>query len=106
MGKSMQKGKAGDADAAYKRAQNNYEQAKKMCARLKKEGEEVPGEGEKDFSAPGAFKPPGLRAARERDAAKKELDKRKAVWEKAAAPNVSKQERLNELSEKIKDIQQ
>lgn len=104
--KSMEKGKAGDAETSFRRAQNNYEQAKKLCARLKKEGEDVPSEGDKDFAAPGAFKPPGYRAAKDRDLAKKDFDKRKAVWEKASAPNASKQERLDELKEKIKEIQQ
>merc|ERR1712232_889464 len=93
------------AEMAYKKAERNYEEAKKLCARLKKDGEEVPAEGERDFAAPGAFKPPGVRAAKDRDAAKKELEKRKAVWQKAAGPNVAKQERLNELKEKIKEIQ-
>merc|ERR1719442_245271 len=99
-------GKAGDVEIVYKRAQKAYDDAKKECARLKKEGEEVPDEGEKDLSAPGAFKSLGLRAALARDAAKQQLAKAKVAWEKAAAPSSAKEERLKALKDKIKEIQQ
>jgi len=99
-------GKAGDVEIVYKRAQKAYDDAKKECARLKKQGEEVPDEGEKDLSASGAFKPPGLRAALARDAAKQQLAKARAAWEKAAAPSSAKEERLKALKDNIKEIQQ
>merc|ERR1719223_139478 len=99
---SSVKGKAGGVEAAYNRALKNYEEAQKMCVRLKKEGEEVPDEGEKDFSAPGAYKPPGVRAAKARDAAKQELARTKAAFGKAAGPVAAKEERLKELKDKMK----
>merc|ERR1712107_816237 len=104
--KSMKNGKTGDAEMKFKRAQKNYDEAKKLCARLKKEGEEVPDEGEKDVSAPGAWKPPGLRAAKARDTAKQELMKTKALFEKIMAPAAAKEERLQALKEKMKAIEQ
>merc|ERR1712187_133705 len=104
--KSMKNGKVGDAEIKLKRAQNAYDEAKKLCARLKKEGEDVPDEGEKDVSAPGAWKAPGLRAAKARDAAKEELRKAKAAWDKLAVPAAAKEERLKALKEKMKGIEQ
>merc|ERR1712107_154460 len=103
---SMKNGKSGDAEMKFNRAQKTYDEAKKLCARLKKEGEEVPDEGEKDVSAPGAWKPPGLRAAKARDAAKQELMKAKALFEKIMAPAAAKEERLQALKEKMKAIEQ
>merc|ERR1712187_477212 len=54
IGKS--KSRTGDVETSFKRAQNNYEDAKKLCAKLKKEGEEVPEEGVNDLSAKAAWK--------------------------------------------------
>merc|ERR1712176_737382 len=102
----MKNSKAGDAEMKFNRAQKAYDEAKKLCARLKKEGEHVPEEGEKDVSAPGAYKPPGLRAAKARDAAKQELTKMKAAFEKLLGPAAAKEERLKALKEKMKNIEQ
>merc|ERR1712139_339658 len=96
-------GRAKDAELAYKKVLARYEEAKKLCARLKKEGEEVPEEGEKDYAAPGAYKSPGKRAAEDRNLAKKALAKAKAEWEKVMAPATAKEERLKMLKEKIAD---
>jgi len=76
-----------------------------LCSRLKKEGEDVPDEGEKDISAPGSYKPPGLRAAKTRDLAKIELEKKKSLYEKTAKPSAAKEERLQALKEKLKEIE-
>merc|ERR1719217_1476223 len=73
--------KAEEAESIYKRALKTYEEAKKRCNQFKAQGENVPAEGEKDLSAAGAWKSPAQRAARERDVAKAQLGKLKAVWE-------------------------
>lgn len=101
MGKA--RGKSSDVEGAFKRAQSSYEEAKKLCAKLKKEGEDVPDEGMKDFSAKFAWKPPGVRAAKARDAAKEVFLKAKQAWEKAAAPNKKKEERLAALKAKVEE---
>jgi len=95
--------KNGDGEMVFKKAQNAYEDAKQLCVKLKKEGETVPDEDEKDFSANYAWKPPGLRAAVARDAAKKVFLKAKAVWERKAAPNKAREERLALLKEKVNE---
>merc|ERR1711957_1014984 len=100
------KGRAGDVEANFKRAERSYDDAKKLCARLKKEGDDVPDEGDKDLSAPGAFKPPGVKAALARDNAKREFLKMKAIYEKAAAPAGKKEEMLKALKEKMKSIEE
>merc|ERR1712187_1015684 len=92
--KSSQKGKAVDTAAKnlYDRAQKNYDEVKKVHNRLKRDGE--------DFSAA------GFQATRNLAIAKKELAKRKVIWERAAPRYMAKQTRMNELKEKMKEIQQ
>merc|ERR1712187_308147 len=97
------KAKADDAEQAYKRAQKAYDEAKKKCKQLKDAGEDVPDEGEKDVSAPGAYKSPGIRAAKERDVLKASLPKLKASWEKASEAASKKLTIINGLKEKITD---
>merc|ERR1711920_847643 len=98
-------GKASSAESAYKKALNAYEEAKKKCKALKAQGEDVPDEGEKDVSAPGAYKPPGIRAAKERDAIKATLPKLKDAFEKTSAVASVKLQRINSLKEKMNDAQ-
>merc|ERR1711920_774589 len=98
-------GKASSAESAYKKALNAYEEAKKKCKALKAQGEDVPDEGEKDVSAPGAYKPPGLRAAKERDAIKATLPKLKEAYEKTSAVASVKLQRINSLKEKMNEAQ-
>merc|ERR1712187_660917 len=97
------RGKTSDVEAASQRARTSYEDAKKLCAKLKKEGEDVPEEGFKDVSAPGCWKAPGLKAALAREAAKVVFEKTKKVWDKKAAPNAAREERLAVLKEKINE---
>uniref|UniRef100_A0A7S2NXH4 Uncharacterized protein n=1 Tax=Zooxanthella nutricula TaxID=1333877 RepID=A0A7S2NXH4_9DINO len=99
--------KAADAESACKRAQKAFDEAKKKCAQLKAQGEDVPEDGEKDLSAPGAWKPPGVTASKERSAAKAALEKAKAVWARAAeiaaakeATHTTLKERMNEAKRK------
>merc|ERR1712228_1085328 len=80
-----------------------YDEAKKKCKQLKDAGEDVPDEGEKDVSAPGAYKSPGVRAAKERDTLKASLSKLKATWEKASEVASKKLRIINGLKEKIND---
>lgn len=101
MGQS--RGKTSDVEGSFKKAQASYEDAKKLCAKLKKEGEDVPDEGAKDFSAKFAWKPPGLRAAKARDDAKAAFLKAKQAWEKAALPNKKREERLAALKAKVEE---
>merc|ERR1712217_70368 len=102
---SAVKEKASSAEAAYKKALNTYEEAKKKCKALKAQGEDVPEEGEKDLSAPGVYKPPGLRAAKERDAIKATLPKLKDAYEKTSAVASVKMERINSLKDKMSKAQ-
>merc|ERR1712217_205321 len=97
--------KASTAESAYKKALSAYEEAKKKCKTLKAQGEDVPDEGEKDVSAPGAYKPPVLRAAKERDAIKATLPKLKEAYEKTSAVASVKLQRINSLKEKMSDAQ-
>merc|ERR1712151_1435180 len=97
--------KASSAESAYKKALSAYEEAKKKCKTLKAQGEDVPDEGEKDVSAPGAYKPPVLRAAKERDAIKATLPKLKEAYEKTSAVASVKLQRINSLKEKMNDAQ-
>merc|ERR1712039_415426 len=99
------KEKAASAESAYKRALSAYEEAKKKCKALKAQGEDVPDEGEKDFSAPGAYKPPGIRAAKERDAIKATLPKLKDAFDKASAVASVKLQRINSLKDKMSEAQ-
>jgi len=61
----------------------------------------VPEDGDKDVSAIGAWKPPGVIAAKARAAAKVVLLKAKAVWEKAALRAESRLQLQNSLKEKM-----
>eukprot|EP00932_Pfiesteria_piscicida_P014355 SRR837773.261.p1 GENE.SRR837773.261~~SRR837773.261.p1 ORF type:complete len:333 (-),score=64.82 SRR837773.261:71-997(-) len=112
-GLSSVRAKADEAEAALKRAQRTFDEAKKRCADLRKQGEDVPEEGEKDLSAPGAWKPPGIRAAKDRDAAKIHLAKAKAVFAKASAALAAKEtvagsvkERLSQAKEKQQAVEE
>jgi len=95
------KEKADTAENAYKKAQNAYADAVKLCQQLAAQGEDVPCEGQKDFSAPWAFKPPGVRAAKERDAIKATLPKLKENFEKYHAIASARLQRMNSLKEKM-----
>ncbi|CAK0866125.1 unnamed protein product [Prorocentrum cordatum] len=101
---SAARGKAEAATDAYKRATQAFEQAKKRCKELRESGEHVPEEGEKDLSAPGAWKPPGLQAAKARDAAKVVLVRMKAAWEKAQAVFDAKEARQKAIKEKMQAV--
>merc|ERR1712039_1120316 len=92
--------RAADAESAYKRAQRTYDEAKKRCTQLKAQGEDVPEDGEKDLSAPGAWKPPGIQAAKDRSQAKAALAKAKAVWEKVSVIAEAKQSQHKALKDK------
>jgi len=105
-GLSSVKSKAEDAESVFKRAQRTYDEAKKRCAELKKQGEEVPDEGEKDISAAGAWKPPGVRAAKDRDAAKAALAKVKPVHEKAQEALQAKEKVAGAIKEKMSAAKQ
>merc|ERR1712083_266096 len=94
-----------DAEQAYKKAQKAYDEAKKKCKQLKDAGEDVPDEGEKDVSAPGAYKPPGLRAAKERDAIKATLPKLKEAYDKTSTVASAKLQRINSFKEKMNEAQ-
>merc|ERR1712087_38557 len=97
--------KASTAESAYKKALSAYEDLKKKCKALKAQGEDVPDEGEKDVSAPGAYKPPGVRAAKERDALKASLPKLKDAFDKASAVASVKLQRINSLKDKMSEAQ-
>mmetsp|Transcript_1026 Transcript_1026/g.2920 ORF Transcript_1026/g.2920 Transcript_1026/m.2920 type:complete len:356 (+) Transcript_1026:67-1134(+) len=98
--------KAEDANMAYKRVQKNYDEVLKRIAELKAKGEEVPDVMEKDLSAAGAWKSPGLRAAKDRDSLKAALKRAREVWEKAAAAAGAKEERFKAFKEKIAEAKQ
>merc|ERR1712110_305294 len=95
------KGKAEPLRQAMERAQARLKAAEKTCKDLRAQGEEVPADGEKDFSAPGCWKPPGVRAANERKEARAALAKAEVAWKKADGVLTAKMERTNALREKI-----
>merc|ERR1712039_1087696 len=86
---------------ALGRAEARLKNAEKKCKELKARGGEVPAEGQKDYSAPGAWKPPGVLAAKERNMAKEALTKAKLAYEKVSAGLESKQARVKEAKEKL-----
>lgn len=86
---------------ALERAEARLKNAEKKCKELKANGEEVPADGERDYSAPGAWKPPGIMAAKERTMAKDALAKAKSAYEKVSGGLESKQARLQEAKEKL-----
>lgn len=101
---SSARGRAEDASASYERAKRAFDDAKKRCKELSDSGEHVPAEGEKDLSAPGAWKPPGVQAAKARDAAKVAFAKAKAVWERATAAASVKEGRQKALKDKMQEV--
>lgn len=96
--------KAEDANVIYKRAQKHFDEAMKHCKDLRAKGEEVPDVLERDLSAPGAYKPPGIMAAKTREAAKIALAKAKDAWEKVAAVATAKEERFKALKDKMAEV--
>merc|ERR1712151_507344 len=95
------KGKAEPLRQAMERTQARLKAAEKTCKDLRAQGEEVPADGEKDYSAPGCWKPPGVRAANERKEARAALAKAEVAWKKADGVLTAKMERTNALREKI-----
>lgn len=81
-------------------------QQKKECEMLKKKGEYVPEEGWKDYSAPWAYKPPGVKAFIEMTAQKEKYAKAKAVWDKESAEIERREELAKAAAGKLKEVQQ
>merc|ERR1712216_519373 len=71
--------KASEHKAAFERAQRDYDSAVKQCKVLRANGEFVPDEGWKDYSAPFAYKPPGVKAFLDMNIAKEKWAKAKAA---------------------------
>uniref|UniRef100_A0A7S2AJK9 Uncharacterized protein n=1 Tax=Alexandrium andersonii TaxID=327968 RepID=A0A7S2AJK9_9DINO len=95
------RGKASDAESAYERTQKAYKDAQNRCKQLKAQGEDVPEDGERDISAPGAWKPPGVLAARALKVARDAMAKAKAVWEKAVVAAEAKEQKHSAVKEKL-----
>merc|ERR1719191_213639 len=98
--------KAGQSKNEFERAQAAYNSAKKECEMLKKKGEYVPEEGWKDYSAPWAYKPPGVKAFIEMTAQKEKYLKAKAVWDKESAEIERREELAKAAAGKLKEVQQ
>jgi len=101
---SAARSKSESATDAYKRATQAFDQAKKRCTERKESGEHVPEKGEKDLSAPGAWKPPGLQAAKARDVAEVVFVRMKAAWEKATAIFDMKESKQKAIKGKMQEV--
>jgi len=98
--------KADEWKTAFHRAQAAYDSAVKQCKALKAQGEYVPEEGWKDYSASFAFKPPGVRAFLDMTAAKEKLVKAKAAWEKVSEDMQGREERAKAAAARLKEVAQ
>eukprot|EP00746_Dinoflagellata_sp_MGD_P160870 gnl/MRDRNA2_/MRDRNA2_87810_c0_seq1.p1 gnl/MRDRNA2_/MRDRNA2_87810_c0~~gnl/MRDRNA2_/MRDRNA2_87810_c0_seq1.p1 ORF type:complete len:325 (+),score=154.91 gnl/MRDRNA2_/MRDRNA2_87810_c0_seq1:75-1049(+) len=101
----QKKAAAGEYKTAFDRAQAAYDSAAKQCKALRANGEYVPEEGWKDYTAPFAFKPPGVRAFLDMQAAKEKLAKAKAAWEKVSNDMQGREERAQAAARKFKEVQ-
>jgi len=90
-----------DAHSILKRAQKKYDDAVQECSELEAQGQHVPEDGEKDLSAPGAWKPPGIAASKARAVAKIALDRAREVYEKVAAIAKSREEKADVAKARI-----
>jgi len=97
--------KAGEYKAAFERAKAEYDSAVKQCKLLKANGEYVPEEGWKDYSAPFAYKPPGVKAFLDMTAAKEKWAKAKAVWDKLSEDMQQREERAQAAVGRFKEVQ-
>lgn len=88
----------------FERAQAAYDAAVKQCKVLKANGEHVPDEGWKDFSASFAYKPPGVKAFLEMTAAKENWAKAKAVWDKVSEDMQRREERAEAAGDRLKEV--
>jgi chromosome segregation ATPase len=102
----QRKGKASEYKAVFERAQKEYDSALKQCKELKKQGDFVPDEGWKDYSAPFAYKPPGVRAFMDMTAAKEKWAKAKAVWDRLSEDMQQREERAKAAVDRVKEVQQ
>lgn len=100
--KSVQS-KAEDAHSMLKRAQRKFDEAEQECTELEAQGHHVPEEGEKDLSAPGAWKPPGIAASKARAVARVALDRAREVYERAAAAAKAKEERASTIKSSMEE---
>jgi chromosome segregation ATPase len=101
---SAKQAKADEFKVAFNRAQAAYDSAVKQCKQLKAAGEYVPEEGWKDYSAPFAYKPPGVRAFLDLQGAKEKFAKAKAVWEKHSEEIQRKEEMAQAAVSKLKEV--
>jgi len=96
------KEKAMPLKEALERAQGRLKVAEKKCKELRDKGEHVPADGERDFSAPGAYKPPGVAAAHERKAAKENLAKAEAACGRVNTAVAAREQTFKAVQEKLK----
>jgi len=102
--KSAQK-KAKAAKSAILLVKKKFDSAEKACKELREKGEEVPDENDyKDLSAPGAWKPEGVLAAKARDKLKAELAKKTALLEKAEAEVAAKENKQKIAETRLEEI--
>lgn len=100
------KTKQEDARFVLNRAKAKVAELEKKCAELRAKGMEVPEEGDesRDFSAPGAWKPPGVMAAKTLTIARAELVKAEANFERAALAFSTSEAKAQDVRSKIEAV--